>query len=65
LSLEKQEELKKISLELSELTTKFSNNVLDCEKEFEYFLENDEFLKEFPESDLENAQNLATEKNKK
>jgi len=58
----KQEELKKISLELSELTTKFSNNVLDSEKEFEYFLETDKFLKEFPESDLENARNLYIEK---
>ena len=61
----KQEELKKISSQLSELTTKFSNNVLDSEKEFEYFLETDEFLKEFPESDLENAKNLAEKKWKK
>lgn len=57
-----QNELKKINLELSELSTKFSNNVLDSEKEFEYFLDNDEFLKEFPESDLENAKNLAKKK---
>ena len=62
LNKEKQEELKKISLELSELTTKFSNNVLDSEKEFEYFLETDEFLKELPESDLENAKILYKEK---
>jgi len=61
----KQEELKKISSQLSELTTKFSNNVLDSEKEFEYFLETDEFLKEFPESDLENSKNLAEKKWKK
>jgi Zn-dependent oligopeptidase len=60
-----QEKLKIISSELSELTTKFSNNVLDSEKEFEYFIETDEFLKEFPESDLANAKNLASEKNKK
>ncbi|MDQ7008884.1 MAG: M3 family metallopeptidase [Candidatus Gracilibacteria bacterium] len=64
LSLEKQEELKQISLELSKLTTSFSNNVLDSEKEFEYFLETDEFLKEFPESDLENAKNLYVDKMK-
>ena len=63
LSKEKQEELKKINLEWSKLSTKFSNNVLDSEKEFEYFLEDDEFLKEFPESDLENARNLYKEKN--
>ena len=62
LSEEKQEQLKKINLELSELSTKFSNNVLDDEKQFEYFLEDDEFLKEFPESDLENARNLYKEK---
>lgn len=62
LDLEKQEKLKKINKKLSELSTKFSNNVLDSEKEFEYFLEIDEFLKEFPESDLENAKNLAKKK---
>lgn len=61
----KQEELKKISSELSKLTTKFSNNVLDDEKQFEYFLETDEFLKEFPKSDLENAKNLSEKKWKK
>ena len=60
----KQEELKKISLKLKELKTKFSNNVLDSEKEFEYFLEDDKFLKEFPESDLENAKSRAEKKNK-
>jgi len=64
LSEEKQEELKKISLELSKLTTKFSNNVLDDEKDFIYFLDSDEFLKDFPESDLENAKNLYKEKTK-
>ena len=62
LSEKKQEELKKISLGLSKLSTLFSNNVLDSEKEFEYFLETDEFIKEFPESDLENAKNLAEKK---
>lgn len=64
LEKEKQDELKKISLELSELTTKFSNNVLDSEKEFEYILESDDFLKEFSKSDLENAQNLYKKKMK-
>ena len=64
LDKEKQDKLKKINLDLSDLSTKFSNNVLDSKKEFEYFLENDEFLKEFPESDLENAKNLAKSKNK-
>jgi len=62
LDKKKQEELQKINLELSKLSTKFSNNVLDSEKEFEFFLEDDEFLKEFPESDLENAKNLAEKK---
>ena len=64
LEKDKQDKLKKINLELSELSTKFSNNVLDSEKEFEYFLENDEFLLELPESDLENAKMLAKSKNK-
>jgi len=58
----KQEELKKINLEFSKLGTNFSNNVLDSEKEFEYFLEDDKYLKEFPKSDLENARNLYKEK---
>jgi Zn-dependent oligopeptidase len=52
-------------LELSKISTKFSNNILDSEKEFEYLLETDKFLKEFPESDLENSKNLASEKKKK
>jgi hypothetical protein len=37
---------------------------LDSEKEFEYFLETDKFLKEFPKSDLENAKNLYIKKMK-
>ena len=65
LDKDKQEELKQINKQLSELTTKFSNNVLDDEKQFEYFLEDDEFLKELPESDLQNAKNLAEKKWKK
>jgi len=35
---------------------------LDSEKEFEYFLDNDEFLKEFPKSDLENSKKLSEKK---
>jgi len=65
LEKDKQEQLKKISLELSELSKDFSKNVLDSEKEFEYFLESDEYLKEFPESDLANAKALAEKKWKK
>ena len=65
LDKEKQDELKEINKKLSELSTKFSNNVLDSEKEFEYFLENDEFLKELPKSDLENAKKLAEKKGQK
>ncbi len=59
---EKQEELKKINLEISEISTKFSNNILDSKKEFEYHLDNDDFLKEMPKSDLENAKSLAKKK---
>ena len=62
LDKEKQKQLQKINLKLSKLSTKFSNNVLDSEKEFEFFLETDKFLKEFPKSDLENAKNLAEKK---
>ena len=65
LSKEKQEELKIINKRLSKLWTKFSNNVMDSKKEFEYFLETDEFLKELPETDLENARIRAEKKWKK
>ena len=59
LNSEKQEELKNINSELSELTKNFSQNILDSEKEFEYFLETDEFLKEFPKSNLQDAKDRA------
>ena len=62
LDTDKQNELKKINKKLSELSTRFSNNVLDSEKEFKYFLDTDEYLKEFPKSDLDNAKLKAREK---
>ena len=63
LEKEKQDELKEISKRLSELSQKFWNNVLDSQKEFSYNLPNDEFLKEFPVDDLEQAKKRAEQKN--
>lgn len=62
LEKQKQDELKEISKRLSELSQKFWNNVLDSQKEFEYNLPNDEFLKEFPFDDLDQAKKRAEEK---
>ncbi|MDC0506066.1 M3 family metallopeptidase [Candidatus Gracilibacteria bacterium] len=51
----KQEELKQINKDLSELSTKFSNNSLDSENEFEYYIESDTDIKELPEDVLAGA----------
>ena len=65
LEKDKQDELKIIIKKLSELSNKYSNNLLDSEKEFEYTLEDDLFLKELPKSDLTNALDKAKIKWKK
>lgn len=61
---EDQEKLKNISKQLSELSQKFSNNVLDSQKEFEYITEDKTILSEMPEDDREVAQKRAEEKKK-
>ncbi len=63
LSQEKQAELKSISKELSQLSQKFSNNVLDAQKEFQYIIENESIIAEMPKDDREIAKKRA--KNKK
>ncbi len=50
------EELKKIKLELSELSKDFSQNVLNATNSFEMVCEDFEDVKEIPKSDLELAQ---------
>ena len=61
---DKQNTLKEISKELSELSQKFSNNVLDSQKEFEYIITGESILSEMPEDDKSAAQKRAQEKEK-
>lgn len=62
LDAEKQEELKKINKTLGELSEKFSNNLVDAKKEFEYVIEDFESIKNLPKDVLENAKNSYKEK---
>lgn len=64
LETEKQDELKTISKQLSELSQKFSNNVLDSQKLFEYIIEDDSILSEMPEDDINAAKSRGEEKGK-
>jgi len=48
--------LKEISLELSELSKKFTQNVLDATNDFEMIIQNKTDVKEIPESELKQAQ---------
>ena len=58
-----QDELKEISKQLSEISQKFSNNVVDSKKEFEYIITDASIISEMPEDDTKAALNRA--KNKK
>jgi len=51
LEWEKQDELKSISKRLSELSQKFSNNVVDSKKDFEYIVTDESIMSEMPEDD--------------
>lgn len=55
LNNEKKDRLKELNLTLSELSHKFSQNLLDATNSFEMVCENFEDVKEIPESDLELA----------
>ena len=55
LNNEKKEELKELNLKLSELSHKFSQNILNATNAFEMIIEDFEDVKEIPESDLELA----------
>ena len=48
--------------ELSELSQKFSNNVLDDRKNFEYLITDETCISEMPENDRAVAQKKAEEK---
>jgi len=56
------EEFNEIKLKLAELSTKFSNNVLDSIKEFEMYVSDDEGMKQLPKSALELYSQQAKEK---
>jgi oligopeptidase A len=55
LNNEKKEELKELNLKLSELSHKFSQNILNATNAFEMIIEDFEDVKEIPQSDLELA----------
>ena len=62
LPAKKQERLKKISERLSELSQKFSNNILDSQKVFEYIIKDESIISQMPEDDRELAKNRYEEK---
>ena len=51
----KQNQLKKINTQLSELSTKFSNNLLDSENKFQYYIDSDTYIKQLPKDILSGA----------
>ncbi len=62
LPIKKQEEIKKINLKLSKLSTKFQNNIVASKNLFSYVITDFEVIKELPEATLKNAENKAKEK---
>lgn len=58
----KQQQLKQISSQLSELSTQFSNNSLDSENQFEYYIESDQDIQELPVDILAGAKKRAWKK---
>lgn len=65
LAPEKQQKLKEINLELSSLSDKFENNVLKSKKEFSYFIDDFEKIKDLPESSINEAKKLSESQWKK
>jgi len=62
LPFEKQEEIKKINKKLWELSDKFTNNIVDDEKTFEYLITDFELIKDLPKEVLEVAKEAWEEK---
>lgn len=60
---DKQEQLKKINKQLSELSQTFGNNVLDSQKEFEYVIEDEDVISQMPQDDKSVAKQKAEKKN--
>lgn len=61
----KQDRLKELNKELSKLSEKFSNNIVDDENLFEYIIEDLELLKNLPKEVLDITKKAAEEKEKK
>lgn len=59
---DKKQELKDISKRLSELSQKFSNNVVDSKKEFEYSITDSSLITEMPQDDIQVAEKKAQSK---
>lgn len=57
-----QNELKEISKKLSEISQKFSNNVVDSKKEFEYIITDETIISEMPNDDKKAALDRAKDK---
>lgn len=62
LPTDKQEEIKKINKKLGELSDKFTNNIVDDEKTFEYLITDFELIKDLPTEVLEIAKEAWSEK---
>lgn len=65
LEIKKQDRLREISKQLSELSLKFWNNLLQSQKEFIYIFESDDTIKEIPENELNEAKTKAEKQWKK
>ncbi|NVP17119.1 M3 family metallopeptidase [Candidatus Gracilibacteria bacterium] len=59
---QKQEEIKKINKRLGELSDKFTNNIVDDEKTFEYLITDYEVIKNLPSDVLEIAKKAGEQK---
>lgn len=62
LDKQKQDRIKQINKDLWELSDKFTNNIVDEEKEFEYLITDYEIIKDLPEEVLEIAKQAWKEK---
>lgn len=58
----KQNRLKQINKELSKLSEKFENNIIDDQAKFEYFIDDFEVIKDLPEDVLKNTKEGAEKK---
>ena len=64
LNSQKQNQLKTLNKELSELSQKFANNVLDSQNTFSYIIKDKSIISEMPEDDKQVAQQRAEGKEK-